>query len=63
MKTCPDCGGPMMGVEYGYGDPHRYDGISEWRCESESCGVRIGRWSGKRLKPGEAELRFGGRGG
>lgn len=54
---CPECGGEMMGCEYPYGDPLRYDGISEWRCMS--CGVRVGRWSGKRLQPGEAEPPFG----
>jgi hypothetical protein len=50
----------MLAVEYPYGDPNRYDGISEFRClDEEFCGVRIGRWSKRRLKPGEAEGRFG----
>lgn len=60
--NCPECGERMIGVEYPYGDPNRYDGVSEWRCpDEEYCGVRIGRWSGKRLEPGEAEPRFGGK--
>lgn len=58
--VCPDCGTSMLAVEYPYGDPNRYDGISEFRClDEEFCGVRIGRWSQRRLKPGEAEGRFG----
>lgn len=51
----------MVGVEYSYGSPERYDGVSELRCMNESCGVRLGRWTGKRLAEGEAEPRFGGR--
>jgi len=47
-----------MAIEYAYNHPEHYDGISEWACES--CGVRIGRWSGKVLKDGEIEKRFGG---
>lgn len=49
----------LIGVEYAYGHPQRYDGISEWLCPD--CGYREGRWSGKALAEGESELRFGGR--
>jgi hypothetical protein len=59
-KGCPECGGPQFAVEYAYGSPQRYDGVSEYRCQDAGCGVRVGRWSGKRLAEGEEELRFGG---
>jgi len=60
--TCP-CGaefdlGDVIGVEYAYGSPHRYDGVSEWLFPD---GHRQGRWSGKLLEDGEPELRYGGR--
>lgn len=45
----------VVGVEYEYGDPYRYDGVSEWRCPH--CGYREGRWSGKALAVGESERR------
>lgn len=48
----------IIGVEYPYGHPDRYDGISEWRCPA--CGAREGRWSGKTLAEGETEPRRGG---
>lgn len=51
------CGKPMMGQEYSYDHPARYDGISEWRCIV--CGYREGRWSGKELKNEEFEKPFG----
>jgi hypothetical protein len=51
-------GSRVIGVEYAYGSPHRYDGVSEWRCPD--CGYREGRWSGKALAEGESEPRFGG---
>lgn len=54
---CPACKTAMVGVEYGYGSPERYDGVSEWACFK--CGKRIGRWSGKELKPGKIEPRYG----
>ena len=47
--------GRHIGIEYGYGHPERYDGVSEWRCAD--CGARWGRWSGKVLKEGESERR------
>jgi C4-type Zn-finger protein len=56
---CPDCGTFMTGHEYAYNDPNHYDGVSEWHCES--CNIRIGRWSRKRLTEDEVEPRFGGR--
>jgi len=61
--ACPDCGGELSGVEYAYGTPERYDGVSEWWCagtwNSGGCGLRIGRWTGNRLAEGEREPRFG----
>lgn len=61
VKGCPDCGGEMIAVEYGYGHPHRYDGVSEYACTTRGCGARFGRWSGKRLADGESEPRYGGK--
>lgn len=34
-----------------------YNGVSEYFCPD--CKIRIGRWSGKVLKDGEVETRFG----
>ena len=48
----------MVGIEYAYGSPNRYDGVSEWLFPD---GHRVGRWSGKLLGEGEEELRHGGR--
>lgn len=60
MVKCPDCEKLMIGVEYGYDSPDHYDGVSEWWCpDNDGCGVRIGRWSGKRLVDGETEPRYG----
>lgn len=56
--TCPDCHAPMIGVEY-RGTSQDFDGVSEWRCPSTTCDVRIGRWSGKRLEPWLLEGRYG----
>ena len=47
----------LIGVEYPYDHPERYDGVSENRCPD--CGVRVGRWTGKVLTDGESEPRFG----
>ena len=47
-----------MMVEYGWEHPQHYDGISEYRCMD--CKYREGRWSGKELKDGEWELKYGG---
>jgi hypothetical protein len=49
----------VIGIEYSYESPDRYDGISEYQCAD--CGARFGRWSGKHLKDGESEPRFGGK--
>lgn len=56
---CPKCSEQMIGVEYGYPHPQRYDGISEWLCETDS--IRVGRWTGKILVEGEFEPRLGGK--
>jgi hypothetical protein len=59
MKTCPKCGDARItSVSYGHGEPCRYDGVSEHRCEG--CGYRQGRWTGQELKDGEHEPRHGG---
>lgn len=53
----------FIGVEYGYGHPQHYDGVSEWRCPT--CGCRWGRFSGKILTGDQCELRkdvYAGRG-
>ena len=38
----------LIGVEYSYVSPYRYDGVSEWLCPD--CGYREGRWSGRELR-------------
>ncbi len=59
MEKCSKCGSKnIVAVEYSWDSPEHYDGISEIQCLD--CGVRIGRWSGKELKDGEAEKRYGG---
>lgn len=56
MNTCTKCDSiNIIGVQYGYGEPEHYDGISEWRCGD--CGCRQGRFSGRVLNDGECELR------
>lgn len=58
MEQCKKCGSKNIGlIEYIHEDPDHYDGISEIKCLD--CGVRIGRWSGRELKEGESEPRFG----
>ena len=58
-QKCKKCGSEnIIMVEYAYGTPERYDGISEIDCRN--CGARFGRWSGKQLADGELEKRFGG---
>jgi len=44
-------------VEYAYGEPEHYDGVSEIVCNT--CKARFGRWSGKELAEGEVEKRYG----
>jgi ribosomal protein L37AE/L43A len=60
--VCPKCGvitnKDIIGIEYAYGHPECYDGISEWRCDK--CNTRWGRWSKKILIGDEYEKRFGG---
>ena len=55
-EECPKCGGKIWMVEYSYGSPHRYDGVSEYACENND--YRIGRWCGKELSHQEVEPRF-----
>jgi len=58
-RKCKKCGSEnIIGVEYWYDHPERYDGVSEWQCYH--CGVRYGRWTGKELAEGESEKRYGG---
>jgi len=63
MHDCKKCKSKnVIMIEYGYtGDPeidkYMYDGISEIDCND--CGARIGRWSGRELKDGELEPRWG----
>jgi len=55
---CPKCGSKdLIGEEYSRMTKEHYDGISEYHCTV--CGARIGRWSGKILKAGELEPRYG----
>lgn len=55
---CPECGPQNMGgLEYAYGSPERYDGVSEWVCPK--CRLRIGRWSGRVLTGDMVEPRWG----
>jgi hypothetical protein len=61
VNRCPSCGGEKIaGVEYAYGSTERYDGVSEWMCQS--CGLRVGRWTGEYLNENEVESRYGNRG-
>ena len=59
-QTQSCCSNPknMIAIEYSYGHPYRYDGVSELKCKV--CKTRTGRWSGKVLKDGEFEPRYGG---
>jgi Zn ribbon nucleic-acid-binding protein len=60
MEKCPKCQEKkIIGIEYGYGHPERYDGVSEWLCAK--CGYRQGRWTEKELKNGDVEQRYGGK--
>jgi hypothetical protein len=56
---CRHCDKTVMviGVEYDYNHPERYDGVSEWNCPS--CGRREGRWTGSVLTDGSSEPRLG----
>ena len=60
MNKCPKCKSKeIWGCEYAYNCPERYDGISEWQCRA--CGYRQGRWTGKEIKEGFIESRYGKR--
>lgn len=61
QTACPNCSSAnIILIEYGYPSPESYDGISEYKCID--CGYREGRWTGKELKTGYIEPRYG-RGG
>ena len=47
----------VLYVEYAYDHPEHYDGTSEIQCQN--CKTRWGVWSGRILKDGEFEKRFG----
>lgn len=56
-EQCPNCKSEnIIGVEYAYGSPKRYDGISEIVCSD--CKKRYGRWCGQTLEEGETENRY-----
>lgn len=55
--NCPKGHKRIICVEYNYGDPYRYDGISEIRCKT--CKKRYGRWSGKVLQGKTQEPPYG----
>lgn len=60
MNKCPKCQGEnIIMMEYGWPSKEMYDGISEYDCQD--CGYRQGRWSGKELKKGYIEKRYGGK--
>lgn len=57
-EVCKKCGSEnIVMVEYTMDSPEYYDGISEIVCND--CNVRFGRWSGKELKEGEIENKYG----
>lgn len=57
-NACKKCESKnIVMVEYTPDSPEYYDGISEIVCSD--CGIRIGRWSGKELREGEIEKRYG----
>lgn len=39
----------VIGVEYPYGHPKRYDGVSLWHCPE--CKGYWSRWTGKKITP------------
>jgi len=60
MKKRCGCGcEDFIGIEYSYNHKEHYDGISEWKCRK--CHTRYGRWTGRILKDGESEKRYGGK--
>jgi hypothetical protein len=55
---CPRDGAELWGRQYEHGCAEAFDEISEWFCPNEeTCGYRVGRFSGKVLKPSERERR------
>jgi hypothetical protein len=57
-EKCKRCGSDnIIMVEYNHDEPEHYDGVSENMCLN--CGARFGRWTGKELKEGEVEKRYG----
>lgn len=61
QMVCPKCSSTnIILIEYSWDNPEHYDGISEYRCLA--CDYRQGRWTGKELKLGFIEPRYG-RGG
>lgn len=56
VRHAETCDGALAGVEYS-GTAEDWDGVSEWRCPA--CGRRYGRWSGRELRDGEIEPRYG----
>jgi len=62
---CRKCKTSMLSIQYGRGvsddNPCHYDGVSEFKCRNEHCGLRMGRWSLRELKDGEHEPPFGER--
>lgn len=57
-NTCPDCGSKkIVMIEYPYDNPNYYDGVSEISCQD--CKTRHGRWSGRFLKDGDYEGKWG----
>jgi hypothetical protein len=55
--TCPKGHKRILLIEYDYGDPYRYDGISEIQCNT--CRKRYGRWTEKVLRGKEQEPPYG----
>lgn len=60
--VCPACGRDdedfaFIGIEYAYGSPCHYDGVSEWLCPD--CRTRVGRWTGRVLTGDMVEPPFG----
>lgn len=54
---CPQGHTDIVLVEYSWGDPFHYDGVSEIVCRT--CNKRYGRWTKKILKDGESEKPYG----
>lgn len=58
-EKCKKCGSEnIVMVEYDNMNPEHYDGVSEILCND--CHTRFSRWTGKELREGELEKKFGG---